>query len=164
MTDNIESFSGDHYQLPNSIFRNAGKGKFEDVSSGAGQAFGVARGHRGLVVADLDGDGRLDMVVTALGEAPEIWRNVTANGNHWIDFRLEGHTSNRDGLGAQIRLAGQMNTQSSSVSYASSTLGPVHFGLGALTTIPRVEIEWPSGKKQTLANVPVDRLVKASEP
>ena len=164
VTDNIDLFSGDRYQLPNSIFRNLGTGKFEDVSSGAGEEFGAARAHRGLVMADLDGDGRLDVVVTALGEAPEIWHNVTRTGNHWIAFRLQGHTSNRDALGTRIQLAGQANIQSSSISYASSVLAPVHFGLGALETIPRVEIVWPSGKTQSLSTVRADRVINLTEP
>lgn len=163
VTDNIDQFSGDRYQLPNSIFRNVGGGKFEDVSSTAGDAFATPRAHRGLVVADLDGGGRLDAVVTVLGEAPEIWRNTTPAKNHWVEFRLRGTTSNRDGLGARIRLAGQTNTQSSSVGYASSVLGPVHFGLGALATIPRVDITWPGGKTQVLNNIPADRVMNVTE-
>jgi hypothetical protein len=164
VTDNIDMFSGDGYLLPNSIFRNRGNGKFEDVSATAGEAFGAARAHRGLVAVDLDGDGRLDLVVTVLGDSPEIWHNTTPSTNHWIGFRLHGRTGNRDGLGAQIRVAGQTNVQSSSAGYASSTLAPVHFGLGTLEKIPRVEIVWPSGRKQNLADIPTDRVVDVQEP
>ncbi|HUO32498.1 MAG TPA: CRTAC1 family protein [Bryobacteraceae bacterium] len=164
VTDNIGVFSGDRYVLPNSIFRNRGNGTFEDVSATAGEAFGVARAHRGLVAADLDGDGRLDLVVTVLGDSPEIWHNTTPGAYHWIEFRLHGRTGNRDALGAQIRVAGQTNVQSSSSGYASSTLAPVHFGLGTLEKIPGVEIVWPDGRTQKLTDVAPDRVVDVQEP
>lgn len=164
VTDNIASFSGDQYAMPNSLFRNLGSGKFADVSASAGQAFSVPRAHRGLAVADLDNDGRLDVVVSVLGDSPEIWRNTTQNSNHWIEFQLTGHRSNRDAIGARIRLGDQVNTQTSSVSYASSVLAPVHFGLGSVQVIPRVEILWPSGRVQTLTSLRCDRIVRIFEP
>ncbi len=164
VTDNISSFSGDRYELPNSLFRNLGNGKFEDVSASVGQDFAAPRAHRGLAVADLDNDGRLDVVVSVLGESPEIWHNITPNNNHWVAFRLTGTQSNRDGLGAQIRLADQVNAQTSSIGYASSVLGPVHFGLGARQIVPRVEIVWPDGRRQVLEDVHADRIVQVSEP
>lgn len=164
VTDNIALFSGDRYEQANSVFRNLGNGTFEDVSASAGADFQVAAPHRGLAVADLDNDGRLDIVVSVLGADPEIWRNVTKNANHWIAFQLSGHAGNRDGIGAEIRLENQTNVQTSGFSYASSTLAPVHFGLGSMKIVPRVEIRWPSGKTQFLKDVSADRLVKVSEP
>lgn len=164
VTDNVDSFSGDHYELPNSVFRNAGQSKFEDVSDRAGQAFQQPAAHRGLAVVDLDNDGRLDLVVSVLGGAPELWHNVTAPENHWAAFQLRGSASNRDGLGARIELGSQSVVQSSAAGYASSVLGPVHFGLGSLDVIPRVVIRWPSGKVQTLTNVKAGGVVRAFEP
>jgi hypothetical protein len=162
--DNISLFSGDRYELPNSIFRNIGNGKFEDVSATAGPEFSKPRAHRGLIVADLNNDGRLDAVVSVLGETPEVWRNKTNTENHWIEFRLVGKHSNRDAIGAQIRLADQMNAQTSSIGYASSVLGPVHFGLGPVNLVPRIEIQWPNGAKQILTSVHADRIVSLTEP
>ena len=162
--DNIDSFSGDRYELPNSVFRNAGNGTFEDVSATAGADFQVARPHRGLIVADLDNDGRLDAVVSVLGQEPEVWRNITANGNHWIAVQLLGRTSNHDGIGARIRVENQFNVQTNAMGYASSVLTPVRFGLGSMKEVPEVQIVWPSGKIQTLRHVSSDRVVKVVEP
>ncbi len=164
VTDNVGLFSGDQYELPNSIFRNLGNGKFQDASANAGPEFATARAHRGLIVSDLDNDGRLDAVISVLGDAPELWHNQTKNTDHWVAFRLKGTKSNRDGIGAQIRLGNQMNAQTSSGGYASSVLAPVHFGLGAINIIPRVEILWPSGRSQVLTNVRGDQVVNVSEP
>jgi hypothetical protein len=164
VTDNIELLSGDRYRLPNALFRNLGNGTFADVSAAAGEAFQKPAAHRGVAIADFDNDGRLDAVVTVLGGAPELWHNVTAPAGAWLAFQLEGRRSNRDGIGAEIRLNGQMNHQNSSQGYASSTLAPVHFGLGQASTAGRIEIRWPSGRTQVLANEPANRVVHVVEP
>jgi hypothetical protein len=161
VTDNIETFSGDRYKLPNAIFRNLGDGTFADA---AVKEFQGARAHRGLVVADFDGDGRLDAVVTVLGERPEFWRNVTAGAGHWLTLRLVGTACNRDAIGAEVRIGKQWNQMTSSVGYASSTLAPVHFGLGAQTIVPDVEITWPDGQVQHLRNVKADQALTVVEP
>ncbi|HEY3838226.1 MAG TPA: CRTAC1 family protein, partial [Bryobacteraceae bacterium] len=163
VTDNIESFSGDHYKIPNSIFANQGDGTFADVSPQSGPAFQTPRAHRGLVVADLDGDGRLDAVVTVLGERPEFWRNATPNAGHWLELKLSGLRSNRDAIGAEIRIGRQLNQMTSSVGYASSSLAPVHFGLGEQKIVPDVEISWPDGHLQHLKNVKADQLLTVEE-
>ena len=107
-------------------------------------------------------------MVTALDRDAELWMNRSPNAGHWLDIALRGVKSNRDGIGARIKVvtkAGvQYNHQTSSVCYASSSLGPVHFGLGAETRAIKVEIDWPSGIVQTLENVGADRIVKVTEP
>jgi enediyne biosynthesis protein E4 len=159
VSDNIGLFSGDRYKLSNSVFPNEGAGTF-----GGAVEVGPPRAHRGAVVTDLDGDGRPDVAVSVLGGRKEVWRNVTPNGNHWIDFKLIGGKSNRDGIGAVIHAGPQWNHQTSSVGYASSVLAPVHFGLGAHPSVPLIEIEWPSGVKQALRDVKADQAVEVREP
>jgi hypothetical protein len=94
--------------------------------------------------------------------------NRSPNHNHWLDIALRGVKSNRDGIGARIKVvtkAGvQYNHQTSSVCYASSSLGPVHFGLGTEAKAQKVEITWPSGIVQTLEDVDADRILKVTEP
>lgn len=162
VTDNIEAFSGDRYRLANSIFLNRA-GVFTDASQSAGPAFQVPRAHRGLVAVDLDGDGRLDAVVSVLGEHPELWRNCTSGSGHWIELRLIGSTSNRDAIGSEIRIGRQWNQVTSSTSYASSVLAPVHFGLGSQTEIPDIAITWPNGAIQHLRDVKADQVLTVRE-
>lgn len=163
VTDNIELFSGDRYKQPNAVFVNQGDGSFADASAESGAAFRTARAHRGAVAADFDGGGRLDAVVSVLGERPEFWRNVSPHSGHWLELKLVGSSSNRDGIGARIHLLDQWNEMTSAGGYASSTLAPVHFGLGERTVVPRIEIEWPSGTRQELQNVQADRCVTVHE-
>jgi hypothetical protein len=113
-------------------------------------------------VADFDGDGRLDAVVSVLGERPEFWRNVTAGAGHWLDLKLVGARSNRDAIGAEIHIGNQWNEMTSSVGYASSALAPVHFGLGSETAAD-IEITWPSGGVQRLKNVKADQVLTVRE-
>jgi enediyne biosynthesis protein E4 len=163
VTDNIQLFSGDQYQQPNSVFLNRGDGTFAAVASDSGPDFAVPRAHRGAVVADFDGDGRLDAVVSVLGRSPEFWRNTTPGAAHWIEFKLVGARSNHDGIGATIHIGRQWNTMTSSAGYASSCLCPVHFGLGAQDELPQVEILWPDGERQILDHVKADRRVTVTE-
>jgi hypothetical protein len=110
----------------------------------------------------------VDVVVTALGRNAEIWMNRTQKSGHWLDIALRGTKSNRDGIGARIKLVTKSGTQynhmTTSVGYASSSDGPVHFGLGADDQAGSIEIDWPSGIVQSLQNVASDRVLKVTEP
>jgi hypothetical protein len=161
VNDRVELFEPAVYKERNGLLINLRNGTFDDDTEAAGLT--KVKAHRGAAFADLDGDGRLDVVVASLGEPIEIWHNVTSNQNHWLKLKLEGTKCNRDGIGARVRIDNQWNEMTSAVSYASSSLDGVHFGLGAANTPVRVEIEWPHGKKQVLENVGVDQVVTVRE-
>jgi enediyne biosynthesis protein E4 len=152
----------------NTVFQNLGGMKFRALTSEAGLAAQPPRRHRGSAVADLNHDGRLDVVASALGAPAEIWINDSPQGNHWLEFALQGTRSNRDGIGARIKLVAggkaQYNQVVFTAGYASSSAGPVHFGLGANRVAETVEILWPSGTIQELKNVSADQVVKVKEP
>ena len=162
VNDRIEQLEAAKYKEPNSVFVNLGNGTFADVSAAAAQQ--TIRAHRGSAYADLNGDGKIDVVVSSLGEPAEIWENTSPDANHWIVLKLTGTSSNRDGAGAQIRIGDQYNQMSSAVSYASSSHAGVHFGLAKSDRIPKIEIRWPSGKQQVLENVKADQVLAIREP
>jgi len=155
-------------EQPNTVFRNLGGAKFAALTAEAGLTAQPPARHRGSAVGDLNGDGRLDVVATALSAPAELWINDSPGGNHWIAFQLQGTKSNRDGIGARIKLvaggAAQYNQVSFAAGYASSSAGPTHFGLGPNKSAELVEIRWPSGIVQELSNVSADRVVKVNEP
>jgi len=159
---------GAEVRQPNTVFRNLGSsGKWQPLTEEAGFAQSTAARHRGCALGDFDGDGRTDIVVTSMDANAELWMNRSANAGHWVDIALRGTKSNRDGIGARIRVVtkagAQYNHQTSSVCYASSSLGPVHFGLGSESKAQKIEITWPSGIVQTLENIDADHVLKITE-
>ena len=157
-----------HYREPMLLARNMGKGEFVDVSKESGAVFEQRWVGRGMAVGDLDNDGRLDAVVSTNGGPAHILHNETKTGNHWLTLELVGHTSNRDGIGANIKLTtshgSQYVTVSTAGSYLSSNSKRAHFGLGPDPIAKRIEIRWPSGIVQHLEAVPGDRVLKVDEP
>ena len=164
VNDLIEHFEPTQYKQPNSVFASVGGGRFRDVSRDAGEAFQVSRAHRGSAFSDFNNDGRMDIVVTALGEEAELWENVSSNDSHWLLVKPIGTRSNRDGIGTHIRIDRQSNLMTTSVGYASSSHHGVHFGLGKVGKIEKIEIVWPSGKVQVLTNVSADQVLQIREP
>jgi hypothetical protein len=153
---------------PNTVFRNIDSGRrWTALTAEAGFGAVEPARHRGCAFGDLDGDGRVDIVVTALGGDAEIWMNRSQGARHWLDIALEGTKSNRDGIGAVVRLVtkagAQYNHMTTSVGYASSSDGPVHFGLGRESVAQSIEIRWPSGIVQRLENIAADRVISVKE-
>jgi hypothetical protein len=150
-----------------SVFRNVGDWKFEDVSRDAGPFFDVKSVARGAAFADYDNDGKIDVFIVNLGAPAFLLHNVSPGGNHWITVKLIGHKSNRDGIGAQVEvLAGgnrQQRERTAGSGYLSQDDPRIHFGLGAAKKIDRLTITWPSGTKQVLENLPVDRIMTVEE-
>lgn len=161
--DNVEQFSSAHYRQPNSIFANLGDGTFWDVSGDAGSDFQVPRAHRGCAFADFDGDGKLDVVVASLEETAELWHNTSPTPNNWIILKLVGTRSNRDGIGARVRIGKQWNHMTTAVGYASSSHFGVHFGLARESKIDEIEIRWPSGIVQRLHGVTPNQRLEVRE-
>jgi hypothetical protein len=166
--DTIEKTSPNlRYREPLLLARNAGK-EFQDVTATAGPALLEPYVWRGLAIGDLDNDGRLDAVVTANDGPVRVLHNETANLNHWIVLKLTGHKSNRDAIGASVRIVtadgAQYATVTTAGSYLSSSDKRVHFGLGKALRVEQIEIRWPSGTVETLKDVAADRIVEIDEP
>jgi enediyne biosynthesis protein E4 len=165
--DTIELTSPNlRYREPMLIAHNNGKA-FTDVSKESGEVFAQNWVARGLALGDLDNDGRLDAVVTTNEGPVYVLHNETATENHWLLVKLVGHKSNRDAIGAEVKLIGKSGPQYATVTTASSYLSSgdkrVHFGLGKDTSA-NLEIRWPSGIVQTIKDVRADQILQIDEP
>jgi hypothetical protein len=163
-----KSFPDLHYREPPLLLRNTDGKHFVSVGQMSGKVFQERWVGRGLALGDLDNDGRLDVVITENGGPAHVLMNRTKTENHWIGFRLIGHKSNRDGIGALIRIETASGKQwyeiTTASSYMSSSDVRGHFGLGPDKVVKTVEIRWPSGIVQTLKDVAGDRYVTVDEP
>ena len=149
---------------PNALFHNRGDGTFRDVSKQtASDHNGCARG---LAVADVDGDGFLDMLVSNMDQPPVLLKN-SGNDNRWLEVQLVGVQSNRDGIGARLTLtaggARQIREIQSGTSFLSQHSLVAHFGLGRHQRVDELQIRWPSGIVQTLTDLPVNRMITVTE-
>jgi enediyne biosynthesis protein E4 len=155
------------YREPMLLARNTGHG-FIDVSSESGSVFRQPWASRGMAIGDIDNDGRLDAVVTENGGPIHILHNETESKNHWLALNLVGHKSNRDAIGAGVKIITAHGEQQATVTTCSSYLSSgdkrVHFGLGLQSVIKEVDIRWPSGIKQTLHEVKADQMLRVDEP
>ena len=168
MLDNISLYHTEvNYPEPKLMFRNLGHGKFEKVSELLGPDFMRPTAGRGLAVADFDNDGDLDVAVTNRGDYPELLRNDGGNANNWLEVKLIGTKSNRDGIGAALKLVSEGVTQyeqsKGGMSYMSAHDPRIHFGLGRRKTVQSLEITWPSGAVEKLTNVPVNQTITVKE-
>jgi hypothetical protein len=166
------------------LFRGLGSGRYQDVSSGAGQVLSVRTTARGACFADYNNDGRVDAYVVNLGAKGTLVHNVSTNTGHWIGIKLVGSMSrgdlpkvsvggvlaksNRDGIGAKVEVfAGGKRWMAERVAasgYLSQNDARLHFGVGAATTIDKVVVHWPGGREQTLEKLAVDRVLTVEEP
>ncbi|MFI5127814.1 MAG: CRTAC1 family protein, partial [Candidatus Acidiferrales bacterium] len=166
--DNIQRYNASvHYAEPKLMFRNMGHGAFQNVSETLGRDFQLPRVSRGAAVGDFDNDGDLDILVNNNGEPPQLLRNDGGNANHWLEILLIGTRSNRDGVGARIKLsAGDLvccEQRKGGMSYQSAQDPRLHFGLGKHSIVDSVEILWPSGAVTKLARIQADRIIAVEE-
>jgi hypothetical protein len=150
-----------------SVFRNLGGAKFQDVSTTAGPFFQVKTVGRGACFADYDNDGKVDAFLVNLGAPGKLLHNVTANAGHWLEVRLVGTKSNRDGIGTTVEvMAGGLRQKSERVAgsgYLSQDDWRLHFGLGSARKAEQVIVKWPSGIRQVVENVTADQVIEVRE-
>jgi hypothetical protein len=166
--DNIQLYNADvRYAEPKLMFRNIGKGNFENVSDQLGPDLRLPRVSRGVAVGDFDNDGDLDILINNNGQAPQLLRNDGGNANHWLQILFIGVKSNRDGVGARVKvIAGdlvQYDQKKGGMSYQSAQDPRLHFGLGTRTNIDSIEIIWPSGIVTRLPNLKSDQIIAVKE-
>src|SRR6267142_3781594 len=167
--DNIELTEPSlHYRESLLLMRNR-EGQFRDVSRQSGQAFQVPLSARGAAFGDLDNDGFIDIAINCNDGRAIVLRNEGGNGNHWLSIRLVGSASNRDGIGARVRLVSESGLEqhsfvSSAGSYLSASDKRTHFGLGSAKKVRLLEITWPSGAVQRLDSISADQPLTVHEP
>lgn len=158
---------GTHFREPKLLFLNQHDGHFRNVSQSVGPALQMPQVSRGLAVADLFNDGHLEFIVENLEGGPMILRAESTAKNHWVGFELMGTKSNRLAINARVHVVAgdlsQIDEVRSGGSYLSQNDLRLHFGLGQHATIDAVEILWPSGAKETLKNLPADRIYSVIE-
>jgi enediyne biosynthesis protein E4 len=171
--DNITLFHSDvSYQEEKTLYRNLGQARFVDITRTQGKDFRLKHVGRGLAVGDYDNDGWQDFLVSNNGEDAQLFRNEggtsqEAQSNHWLAVKLIGVTSNRDGIGASLRVtAGDFHSYDQvkgGMSYCSAQDPRLYFGLGAHDRIDTLDIRWPSGYVQSLKDIPADTFVVVTE-
>jgi enediyne biosynthesis protein E4 len=158
---------GARVPMANALFLNLGNGRFVDGGRSAGEAFQRPAVHRGAAFGDVDNDGRVDVVTTVLDAPLELWLNRSPEKQHWLLIVGTGTKSNRDGMGAKIKVVtasgAQYNQVTTAVGYSCASDRRVHFGLGQDAVVKELTIAWPSGASQTLRDVAADQVLKVVE-
>ena len=150
------------------LFENIGKGKFKDVSKESGKYFIQKFVGRGACFGDYDNDGDIDAYIVNLNDRGSFLRNNKGNQNNWIILNLVGTTSNRDGIGARVKVTSggkvQTTQKKSTTGYLSQNDPRMHFGLAKNEMVEKIEIKWPSGKLQVLENIKTNQILTVKEP
>ena len=158
---------GTHYRQINSLLHNEANGKFVEVSRTSGDGFRTAYVGRGVAFADFDNDGFVDVLVANNGDSPLLLHNSGGNGNNFVNFKLVGKKSNRDAMGARIRVVSgpisQMREIAGGGSYLSQSDLRANFGLGRAKRVESLEIMWPSGQKQSFRDVEANKFYLVDE-
>ena len=158
---------GTHYRQINSLFHNEGNGKFVEVGKSSGTGFETPYVGRGVAFADLDNDGFVDVVIANNGDSPVVLHNSGGNGNHFLNFKLSGRKSNRDAMGARVRVVMGTTSQIREIvgggSYLSQSDLRANFGIAKAKRAEIVEITWPSGQRQTFRDVESDKFYLVEE-
>ena len=168
MLDNVALYHGEvSYKEPLLMYRNLGKGEFDKVSDSLGPDFMRPIVGRGLATADYDNDGDIDIVTNNRGDFPSLLRNDGGNANNWLTVQLVGTKSNRDGIGASLKLTSEgfveVEQAKGGMSYMSASDPRIHFGLGKRAKIASLEVTWPSGQVDRLTNVPINQIITVKE-
>ncbi len=171
--DNIPLYHPEvKYAEPKKLYRNVGGGKFVDASATQTAAFLAPKVGRGLAVGDYDNDGALDFLISNNGEDAQLFHNDGGRApgggkNHWLGIRLIGTKSNRDAIGARLKLAAgdftSYDQAKGGMSYCSAQDPRIFFGLGKHTHVDTLEILWPSGGREELHTIPADRIITVEE-
>jgi len=168
LDDNVERYDDTtDYLARNILLMNTGSGKFVDVSDRSGDGLAVKLSSRGAAFGDLDNDGDLDVVILNSRREPTVLRNDSATQNHWIQIRLRGTKTNRDGVGARVKVVAGDLTQIDEVHSGHGYQGHfgtrLHFGLGKRDRVDRIEVRWIGGATDVLKNVRADQILLIKE-
>ncbi len=168
LQDNVDLFDKTtSYEAAPVLLRNTGTGKFVDVSASAGDGMKVRAVARGVAFDDLDDDGRIDVVILSSRHPAIVLRNESETGNHWLQIQLRGAKTNRDVVGARVKVTSGDLTQIGEVhsgrGYQSHFGSRLHFGLGKRGRVDRIEVRWPGGGTEAFESPGVDRLVTLVE-